>query len=100
MTLSKFGLVVAVIYIALAIWVVVSERTSTGGGGWISLNGMASYIITMPVSMPMEMLGARPDYQKTFDMAAAILICAGLVYFVGAGLEWFVRQLFGAGPEG
>jgi heme/copper-type cytochrome/quinol oxidase subunit 4 len=97
--LSKVGLVLAVIYIALAIWVVFTERTSSGGGGWISLNGMASYIITMPVSMPMEMLGARPDYQKTFDMAAAILICGVLVYFIGAGLEWFVRQLFGPGPD-
>jgi len=97
--LSKFGLALALIYIAIAIWVVFTERTSSGGGGWISLNGMASYIITMPVSLPMEMLGAKPDYQKTFDMAAAILICATLVYFVGAGLEWFVRQLFGAGSD-
>lgn len=98
-TLSKVGLVLAVIYVALAAWVVFTERTSPSGGGWISLNGMASYLITIPVSMPMEMLGARPDYQKTFDMAAAILVCALLVYFIGAGLEWIVRQVLMPGPD-
>jgi hypothetical protein len=79
--------------------VVVSERTSTGGGGWISLNGMASFLITFPVSAPLEMMGARPDYQKTIDMGAAILACAVLVYFIGAGLGWLARQMFTAGPD-
>ncbi|MBK8837685.1 MAG: hypothetical protein IPO30_03025 [Hyphomonadaceae bacterium] len=90
-SLSKVGLVLAIIYILLAVWVVFTERTSPSGGGWISLNGMASFLITFPVSMPLEIIGARPNYQKTFDMAAAILVCAALVYFVGAGVEWLVR---------
>jgi len=98
-SLSKVGLVFAVIYIAIAVWVVFSERTSPSGGGWISLNGMASFLITFPVSAPLEIMGARPDYQKTFDMTAAILVCAVLVYFVGAGLEWIVRQAFMPGPD-
>lgn len=93
MTISKFGAVIALIYIAIAIWVVFTERTSSGGGNWISLNGMGSFLITFPVSMPLEMVGARPDYQKTFDMGVAILVCAILVYYVGAGLDWFVRLL-------
>ena len=102
-TISKVGLVLALVYIAFAAWVVFSERTSPPGGGWISLSGMASYIVTIPVSLPMEILGAKPDYQKTLDIGAAILACAVLVYFVGAGLEWLVRQMFmpntGAGPD-
>lgn len=48
-SLSKVGLVLAAIYIAIAVWVVFSERTSPSGGGWISLNGMASFLITFPV---------------------------------------------------
>lgn len=99
LAVSKVGVVLALIYAAIAIWVVFTERTGPSGGGWISPNGMASYLITLPVSLPMEVLGARPDYQKTFDMAAAILVCAALVYLVGAGLEWFVRQLFGVGRD-
>ncbi len=64
-------MVLALVYIAFAVWVVFSERTSPPGGGWISLSGMASYIVTIPVSLPMEMLGAKPDYQKTVDIGAA-----------------------------
>ena len=99
LTISKTGAVLALVYVVLAIWVVVSERTSPGGGGWISLNGMASFLVTFPVSMPLEMLGARPDYQKTLDIGAAILVCAALVYFLGAGLVWLARQLFTPGPD-
>lgn len=99
MTISRAGAALALVYLAVAIFVVVSERTSTGGGGWISLNGMASFLITFPVSAPLEMMGARPDYQKTIDMSAAILACAVLVYFLGAGLGWLVRQMFTAGPD-
>jgi hypothetical protein len=99
MTLSKFGVVLALVYAAFAIWVVFSERTSPPGGGWISLSGMASYLVTLPVSLPMELIGAKPDYQKTFEIGAAILACAVLVYFIGAGLEWIVRQMFMPGPD-
>ena len=97
-SLSKLGAVLALAYAAFAIWVVFTER-ATPGGGWINLNGMASYLVTLPVSAPMEMLGARPDYQKTFDMTAAILVCAALVYLAGAGLEWLVRLLVSAGRD-
>lgn len=94
MALSKTGLGLAILYIAFAAWVVFSERTSPPGGGWISLNGMASFLVTFPVSAPMEMMGARPDYHKTLDIGAAILACAVLVYCLGAGLEWLARQMF------
>lgn len=95
--LSKVGLVLAAIYIAIAVWVVISERTSPGGG-WISLNGMASFLITFPVSAPLEIMGARPDYQKNIDIGGAVLVCAALVYFVGAGLDWVVAQML-RGPD-
>jgi len=99
MAMSKTGAVLALVYVAVAIWVVVSERTGSGSGGWISLNGMGSFLITFPVSAPLEIMGMRPDYQKTFDIGAAILACAVLVYFIGAGLEWLVRQMFAGRPD-
>ena len=98
-TISKTGAALALIYVAIAIWVVVSERTSPPGGNWISLNGMGSYLITLPVSAPLEMVGTRPDYQKTLEIGAAILVCVALVYFIGAGLGWLARQIFTAGPD-
>jgi hypothetical protein len=94
MTISKTGAVIALIYVAIAVWVVFTERTSPPGGDWISLDGMGSYLITLPVSAPMEMIGARPDYKNTLDMGAAILGCGVLVYLAGAGAEWLVRQIF------
>jgi hypothetical protein len=99
MTISKVGAVLALVYLAFAVWVVFTERTSSGGGNWISLSGMASYLVTIPVSLPLELMGAKPDYQKTFEIGAAILACAVLMYWIGAGLEWVVRQMFMPGPD-
>jgi hypothetical protein len=99
MTISKAGAVLALVYVAFAIWVVFSERTSPPGGGWISLSGMASFLVTFPVSMPLELMGARPDHTKTLDIGVAILACAVLMYYIGAGLEWVVRQMFMPGPD-
>ena len=98
-TISKVGAALAVIYVAIAFLVVVSERTSPSGGNWISLNGMGSLLITLPVSAPLEMMGVRLDYQKTLEIGSAILACAVLVYLIGAGLGWLARQIFAAGPD-
>lgn len=91
-THSKAGFVAALIYAAFAIWVVVSERTQSAGG-WISLSGMATWIVTFPVSAPFEALGMRPDYRKNVDMAVTIAVCALLVYCVTAGAAWLVRAV-------
>jgi hypothetical protein len=97
--LSKVGVVLALVYLAFAIWVVITERSSSGGGGWISLPGMGTWIVTAPVSAPFEMMGMRPDFRKNIDMALTLAACAALVYFVGAGLEWVVRLLAGGGAK-
>ena len=90
---SLFGAILAVIYIAVAIYAVHDDRT-TQGGGWISLNGMATAIVTFPVTLLGEMLGMKPDYRRNLDMVFAIGMCAMLVYFLGAGLAKLARALF------
>jgi hypothetical protein len=95
MPLSRFGAVLAVLYLVFAIWVLVTERT-TQAGGWINLNGMATYLVTFPVSLPLEAIGMRPDYKKTLDMVLTIGSCTVLVYFIGAGASAMVRFLFAA----
>jgi hypothetical protein len=91
--ISRFGALLAALYAIGAILVVAGERTPGGGGGWISLAGMASYLATIPVSLPFEMLGQKLDYRRNLDMGFAILVCSALVYLVGAGFAWIIGQI-------
>jgi hypothetical protein len=94
---SLFGAVLAAIYIAMAICAVASDRSSSGGGGWITLKGMGAAIVTLPITSLGEALGMKPDYRRNLDMAFAIGACALLVYFAGAGLARVARALFAGG---
>ena len=94
---STFGFILAALYVIVAVVVVVSERGESGGGGWISLKGMGSYLITFPVSLLGEKLGMRPDFRRNLDMAFAIGVCAVLVYFMGAGLAKIMRVIVSNG---
>ena len=94
---SVFGAVLAALYIAVAIFAVASDRTSSGGGGWITLKGMGAAIVTLPVTLLGEALGMKPDYRRNLDMAFAIGTCALLVYFAGAGLARVARALSSGG---
>jgi hypothetical protein len=93
---STCGAVLAFLYVVLATCVVLSDRKG-GGGGWISLSGMASFLITFPVSLAGELLGMKPDFRRNLDMAFAIIVCAGLVYLLGAGLGKLARLMFSGG---
>ncbi len=97
---SVFGAVLAALYIGVAIFAVASDRTSSGGGGWITLKGMGAAIVTLPITFLGDVLGMKPDYRRNLDMAFAIGACALLVYFAGAGLAWTARALFARGSGG
>lgn len=96
---SVFGLVLAVLYVGFAIYVVNADRRHNGGG-WITLNGLVSFIVTFPVSALGEAMGLKPDYKRNLDMAFAILICGGLVYLAGAGLGALAKLVFTTGGKG
>lgn len=88
---SITGGIASLLYTVAAIFVVYQERHGSSGGGWISLSGMASWLVTAPVSLPFELLGAKLDFRSNVHMAFAILVCAALVYGVGLGVEKGVR---------
>lgn len=90
---SNFGLVLVVIYIVVAIFIVAGDRGSNSGG-WISLNGIMTFLITFPVSFLGEKWGMRPNFRRNADMAFAIGVCAVLVYFIGVGLAKLARIIF------
>jgi hypothetical protein len=95
---STFGAIVTAIYVVIAVAITLQERRHTGGG-WITLEGIGSYLITFPVSFLGERLGMRPDFRRNLDMAFAIGVCAVLLYLVGAGLGKLARLIFSAGGQ-
>jgi ABC-type Na+ efflux pump permease subunit len=96
---SIFGAILTAVYVVIAVLIVASERRHTGGG-WITLEGMGSYLITFPVSFLGERLGMRPDFRRNLDMLFAIGVCAMTLYFLGAGLARVARLIFSAGGHG
>ena len=76
--------VAAAIYLAIAGYFVREDRTASGGG-WISLQGLLSAIVTMPVSFPLEYLGHKMDYKSNWQMGGAILVSGALVFGVVYG---------------
>jgi hypothetical protein len=93
---STFGAILAGLYVVVAVFFVVSDR-GRGGTGWISLDGIATFLITFPVSLIGEKLGMRPDFRRNADMVFAIGVCAVLVYFLGAGLARLARHVLSGG---
>jgi len=96
---SMVGAVFSVLYVAIAIVLVAIDRKETGGG-WITLHGMGSYLITLPISYLGEQLGMRPDYRRWPDMAFAIGCCAVIIYALGFALEKIIRLLLSGSPPG
>ena len=94
--ISKFGLILATLYVVVAVLVVREDRRSTAGG-WITLRGLGTYLITLPVSALGEKLGVQPDYRRNLDMAFAIGVCGLLVYIIGAGLGKIALLVFSHG---
>ncbi len=90
---STFGLVMAGLYGLTAVTTVTLERQNTSGG-WITLRGMGTYLVTLPVSGIGEWLGHRFDYRRNFDMIVAVGTCTVMVYFVSAGVVKLGSLLF------
>jgi len=70
-----------------------TDRT-TSAGGWISLQGMVSALITAPVSFPLEFCGQKLDYKSNVQMGAAILVCGVIVFAVAMGAFSLVQYLW------
>ncbi len=83
----------------VAVWVVVNERNSPGGGNWISLNGMSSYLDHFSrLAAARDCRARAPDYQKNVDMGGAILTCAVPGLFGRRRPEWLIGQVL-RGPD-
>lgn len=99
---SPFGALLAVVYLVLACWVALHELRHTGGG-WINLRGMGTTIVTAPSQATfgyvLRALGVpRVNYSEPgalglSQLALHILVTAGVVYVLGAGIQRGARWL-------
>jgi hypothetical protein len=104
---SKFGLVLAVLYLVLAIGIAWSDRYESTSGGFISMKGLATSVVTLPAAYLISycippLSFDHLDFFETpysattlFSISLAIALCALLVYLLGAALGVMAKILFG-----
>jgi hypothetical protein len=78
------ALAVALVYVAAVTALVRAERKPRSGG-FIKLEGMMSYLATLPVALPLESSGHKINFRNNWQMGAAVAICGGLVFGVVLG---------------
>ena len=78
--MSRLGLWVAGIYIVVAVSIIVWDTRESFRGGWISLKNMGAFLVTLPVSGPLAMMGWEPDLGNPVICGLMVLSTAGLLY--------------------
>ena len=80
----------------LVIFVRADRQSSTGG--FITLQGMMSGIVTLPVALPLEFLGRKINYRSNWEMGTAILFCGALLFGLSFGALKLVEYLWNSTP--
>ena len=89
--------VIAIVYMLLAAGFVRSDRGSNNGG-FISLQGMMSLIMTLPVTALMEYLGHKIDFRSNRQMGTAILLCGAILFGISFGVLKFADFVWNWNP--
>jgi len=99
MTRSIVGGVLAGIYLIVATFVTQDEIRHSAGG-WISLRGMITGIVTAPsqvtVGTLLKAIGVPPvDYYNMgfsgyLQLGIHVIVSTAFVYFLGAGIQWLI----------
>jgi hypothetical protein len=82
--MSRAALIVAGIYFALALGIIVWDETAETAGGWISLKHMGAFLATFPASAPLAMIGIELNLDNKLTIAALLAASTGIVYKVVA----------------
>lgn len=77
----RIGLAVALIYLAIALYIVIDDRRHPG-----FLVNMGTFLATAPISFPLSLVGLQPDYGNLFIVALLLLANAVLFYRVAKWL--------------
>lgn len=97
---SRLGAALALLYTALAVYVVRVDLRDPGPG--FNLQGFATILVTAPSQVTfraaLEGLGlppvdyAEPELAGYAQLVFHVAVSAGAVYLVGYGLEWAARR--------
>jgi hypothetical protein len=103
---SAAGMVLSAIYLVIGGYVAQDEIRNPGGG-WITLRGMGTFLVTAPSQLVLgnllPWLGVpRINYSDLgllgySQIILHLLFTAMVVYLVGYGLEWVARRVFAHG---
>ncbi len=98
---SWLGAALALLYTAVAVYVVQDELRNTSGG-WINLRGMGTTLVTAPsqvtFGLALEWLGVpRVDYSEPgagsyIQLVLHVAVTAAAVYLLGYSIEWAARR--------
>ncbi len=86
MSAKRIGIVTAMLYLAVALWVVKGERHRGG-----MLATMGTVLTTAPAGLILEWLRIKPDLRSDFVLAVLLLANATLVFCGAAGLAKLLR---------
>jgi len=67
-------------------------------GGFISLNGMVSFLATFPVAVAMDFFGWKFNFRSNGQMAVAIALCAGITFLFFFGVMTLVGYMWNLPP--
>jgi hypothetical protein len=103
---SFVGGALSSVYLVIASYVAQDEIRNPGGG-WITLRGMGTFLVTAPSQLVfgdlLPWLGVpRVSYSNLGVLGYSqiilhVLFTTLVVYFVGYGLEWVVRRVLAQG---
>lgn len=103
---SVTGTVLCAIYLVIGGYVA-QDEIRNAGGGWITLRGMGTFLVTAPSQLVLgnllPWLGVpRINYSDLGVLGYSqimlhLLFTAMVVYFLGSGLEWVARRVFAHG---
>ena len=98
---SRFGYLLAVIYLVLGGRLIWTDLHSSGG--WINLRSMGTVLITAPSQVTlgylMKAVGVKPvnfsdpGLGGYAQIILHLLVTAFVIYLLGYGLEWGFRRL-------
>ena len=98
---SRLGAALALLYAAVATYVVQDELRNTGGG-WINLRGMGTVLVTAPSQLTfglvLQWLGvpgvdySEPGSGSYGQLVLHVTVSAAFVYLLGYGVERLARR--------